>query len=210
MYAKGVGKAPTTGPEEILKHPRINHADAPHHCQRYAEHNRLKTCATFRFGPQKEHRRNPGYPRSSSAFGSGCARFGFRISLVLGCWSLVLLILCYAALTPLTIRAVLAVAQKPALRPVMIIHNWRPIPITNHRSPTAIPNVPPTKPSRARFDPNGQARKWPSVAGALPNGPAPKSNARCDAPNSRRSTSANSRGRYPGLQCAAAAAVLLR
>src|SRR5689334_4670934 len=44
MYAKGVGKAPTTGPEEILRHPRINHADAPHHCQRYAEHNWLKTC----------------------------------------------------------------------------------------------------------------------------------------------------------------------
>src|SRR6185369_13476834 len=43
-------------------------------------YGRLKTCATFRFGPQKEHRRNPGYPRSSSAFGSGCARFGFRLS----------------------------------------------------------------------------------------------------------------------------------
>ena len=81
---------------------------------------------------------------------------------------------------------------------------------TDHQSPTTIPSVPPTKPSRARFDPNGQAHKWPSVAGALPNGPAPKSNARCDATNSRRSTSANSRGRYPGLQCAAAAAVLLR
>jgi hypothetical protein len=34
-------------------------------------------CATFRFGPQKGHPRNPGYPWSSSAFGSGFARSGF-------------------------------------------------------------------------------------------------------------------------------------
>jgi hypothetical protein len=34
-------------------------------------------CAAFRFGAQKKHLRNPGYPRSSSSFGSGYARLGF-------------------------------------------------------------------------------------------------------------------------------------
>jgi hypothetical protein len=40
---------------------------------------RLKTRATFRFEPQKEHLRNPDYPRTSFSFGSGYARLGFRI-----------------------------------------------------------------------------------------------------------------------------------
>jgi len=29
-------------------------------------YGRLKICATFSFGLQQEHQRNPGYPRSSS------------------------------------------------------------------------------------------------------------------------------------------------
>jgi hypothetical protein len=39
--------------------------------------------ATFRFGPQKEHSQNPRYPRSSSAFGPGCAGSDFT-----GAWML--------------------------------------------------------------------------------------------------------------------------
>jgi hypothetical protein len=39
-----------------------------------------KICATFRFGAQKKHLRNPGYPRLSSSFGSGYARLGFPVS----------------------------------------------------------------------------------------------------------------------------------
>src|SRR6185369_12731840 len=49
---------------------------------RYSE-----TCATFRFGPQKEHPRHPRYPRSSPAFGSGYATFEFRNSAFTGAWS---------------------------------------------------------------------------------------------------------------------------